>query len=242
MLHPANQVHRARLLAASSSHSGSWLSATPIPSLGLHLDDSSVQVGVALRLGAPVCEAHLCRCGHRVDALGHHGLSCRYSAGRLPRHANLNDVVKRALASAGIPSWLEPVGLDRGDGRRPDGVTVFPYHRGRSLCWDSTCVDTFSASSVLDTAISPGAAATRAEARKRDKYAGLMDRYLFEPVSVETMGVFGASTVPFIRGLGRRIVAQTGDKRETRWLFEKISLVVVRGNAASVFATGGMLF
>ena len=59
---------------------------------------------------------------------------------------------------------------------------------------------------------------------------------------METMGVFGASTVPFIRGLGRRIVAQTGDKRETRWLFERISLAVVRGNAASVFATGGMLF
>ena len=161
-LEPANQVHRARLLAASSSNSGSWLGATPLPGLGLHLDDASVQIGVALRLGAPVCETHLCRCGRRVDVLGHHGLSCQYSAGRLPRHANLNDVVKRALASAGIPSWLEPVGLDRGDGRRPDGVTIFPYHQGRSLCWDATCTDTFSASSVLDAAISQGTAAARA--------------------------------------------------------------------------------
>ena len=44
----------------------------------------------------------------------------------LPRHANLNDVVKRALTSAGIPAWLEPVGLDRGDGRRSDGVPIQP--------------------------------------------------------------------------------------------------------------------
>ena len=87
-----------------------------------------------------------------VDRLGHHRLFCRYSAERLPRHANLNDVVKRALAVAGIPSWLEPVGLDRGDGRRPDGVTVFPYSRGRALCWDATCIDTFSQASLIASA------------------------------------------------------------------------------------------
>ena len=236
----ANQVHRARLLAARSPDLGAWLGATPLPSLGLHLDNTTVQVEVALRLGAPICEAHLCRCGRRVDRLGHHGLSCRYSEGRQPRHTHLNDVVKRALATAGIPSWLEPVGLDHGDARRPDGVTIFPYHRGKSMCWDSTCVDTFSMSAVNDTAISPGAAADRAELRKREKYTGLVDRYLFEPVSIETTGVLGTSTSSFIRGLGKRITAQTGDRRETRWLLERLSLAVVRGNAASILATGGM--
>ena len=53
-------------------------------------------ISVALRTGAPVSEPHACRCGRLVDRLGHHGLSCRYSAGRLPRHANINDLVKRA--------------------------------------------------------------------------------------------------------------------------------------------------
>lgn len=47
-----------------------------------------------------------------VDRLGHHGLYCRYSVGRFPRNANLNDVVKRGLAAAGVSSVLEPVGLD----------------------------------------------------------------------------------------------------------------------------------
>ena len=45
---------------------------------------------------------------------------------RLPCHVNLNDVTERGLAAAGVPSWLEPVGLYIGDGRRPDSVTVFP--------------------------------------------------------------------------------------------------------------------
>ena len=84
LLGAVNQVHRARLLAARQPHSGAWLNAAPLPTLGLHLDDESVRVAAALRVGAPVCEPHACRCGQRVDRLGHHGLSCRYSAFAFP--------------------------------------------------------------------------------------------------------------------------------------------------------------
>ena len=149
LLSQSSQIHRARLLAAKQPHSGCWLRAVPISQLGLHLDDETLRISVALRVGASICEPHSCRCGVHVDKLGHHGLSCRYSAGRLPRHANINDVVKRALAAAGIPSWIEPVGLDRIDSRRPDGVTVFPYNQGKCLTWDATCVDTYSESAVI---------------------------------------------------------------------------------------------
>ena len=106
-------------------------------SLGLHLYDSTVREAVALKLGAHICEAHSCRCGKRVDKSGRHGISCSYSAGRFPRHANLNDVVKRALAAAGIPSWLEPVGLDRSDGQRCHRVSLQPWEEsllGFDLC------------------------------------------------------------------------------------------------------------
>ena len=98
LLDGCSQVHRARLLAAGAPHSGAWLQAVPLHSLALHLDDETVRIAVGLRLGARVCEPHRCRCGSQVDTLGHHGLSCKYSAGRFPRHANLNDVVKRGLA------------------------------------------------------------------------------------------------------------------------------------------------
>ena len=101
-----------------------------------------------------------------VDKHGLHPLSCRYSAGRIPRHAALNDVIKRGLDSAGVPSILEPVGLDRGDGKRPDGITVFPFAAGKSLIWDATCSDTFSGGNMLASAVSPGSAAKQAEDRK----------------------------------------------------------------------------
>ena len=160
------------------------------------------------------------------------------SSGPICTGANLNDVVKRALTAAGVPAWLEPVGLDRGDGRRPDGMTVFPYSEGKCLVWDATCVDTYSASSLVSAAINPGSAADAAEERKRSKYASLVDRYQFEPIAIETTGVVGTSTKAFLQCLGRRIAAKSGDRRETSWLFERLSIAVVRGNSASILATG----
>ena len=233
-------MERARLLAAREPYSAAWLGAIPNPSLGLHLDSEAVRIAVGLRLGTPLCVPHRCRCGAAVGSLGLHGLSCRYSAGRLPRHANLNDVVKRALAVAGMPSWLEPLGLDRGDAKCPDGLTVFPYSNGRSLCWDSTCVDTYCRSSVIDCALNPGAAAKEAEEKKRVKYLGLSDRFRFEPVAVETSGVIGPSTLKFLLELGRRMREQTGERREGLWLLQRISFAVARGNAAAVAATSNL--
>ena len=47
-----------------------------------------------------------------MDTLGHRGQSCHFSAGQSFRHSALNDVVKHALYGAGIPSVLEPLGVD----------------------------------------------------------------------------------------------------------------------------------
>ena len=177
---------------------------------------------------------HRCRCGATVDTRGLHALSCQLSAGRLPRHAALNDTIKRALHSAGMPSMLEPPGLDRGDGRRPDGLTLFPFTEGRCLIWDSTCVDTYATYIVNKSANQGGAAAQAAENRKRRRYEELGRRFKFQPIAVETCGSLGHSTLPFLKELGRRITCETGDKREVEFLFQRVSLAVVRGNATSL--------
>ena len=130
------------------------------------MDPDVLRVAVALRIGSRICETHSCRCGGMMDEKGHHGLSCRFSAGRHPRHAALNDIVKRGLLRAGLPSVLEPPGLDRGDGKRPDGITVYPFREGKSLVWDCTCVDTFARTHLINSALSSRSAATAAEALK----------------------------------------------------------------------------
>ena len=234
LLEGSNQVHRARLLAAAAPHSGAWLDALPVEKLGLLLPDEAIRIGVALRLGIPVCLPHRCKCGSMADNLGHHQLSCHRDPGRLPRHAALNDIVRRALAAAGVPALLEPRGLDRGDGRRPDGITIMPFSSGKSLVWDATCTNTYNSSHVTDCAVAPGAAARAAEQRKRTRYAALTQRYRFEPLAVETSGVLGPSIASFLTEVGRRITSQTGEKRETCWLRQRVSLAIIRGNTAAV--------
>ena len=135
----SDQQSRARLLATSCPKSGAWLHVLPISSAGLRMDNDVVRVAVSLRLGLPMCRPHECyACGAAVDNLGTHGLSCRFSKGRHSRHAALNDIIKRALDSAKIPCHLEPTGLYRSDGKRPDGASVVPWKYRRVLVWDAT--------------------------------------------------------------------------------------------------------
>ena len=142
LLLDTNQFDRARILGAATPESGAWLRALPAAILGTHLDNETVRVAVALRIGADVCSGvHACRCGSPADVKGYHALTCKFSAGRLPRHTALNDIVRRALLFAGLPAQLEPYGVDRGDGERPGGMSILPFSQGRCLVWDSNCVN-----------------------------------------------------------------------------------------------------
>ena len=208
------------------------MSCLPSTAIGCRLDNDSFRLAVKIRLGLRVCTPHRCRCGSRVEEYGFLPLSCRFSIGRMPRHTALIDVIRSSLQSAGIPELLEPTGLDRGDGNRPDGITLFSYARVKSLVWDATCTTcTFSPSNIIRSAIQARAAVNEAESRKRYKYTSITDRFDFQPIAVETSGVFGESTHVFLCNLGSRIASAKGDVRERSWLIQRISLAIVRGNA-----------
>ena len=46
---------------------------------------------------------------------------------RHPHHAAVNDVLKRSLEAAKIPSHLKPSDIFRTDSKRPDGVSIVPW-------------------------------------------------------------------------------------------------------------------
>ena len=233
-------VSRSRLLAASTKESGAWLNALPVSSLGLRMDDNTVRVAVGLRLGSPLCRPHTCHhCGVQVDGTALHGLSCRWSEGRHHRHAAVNDIVHRALSAAHLPSRLEPTGLSRSDGKRPDGVTLVPWRRGRLLVWDATCPDTFAPSHLPSATREAGAVAALAERNKQEKYAALNQRHDFTPVAIETAGPFGPETFSFLRDLGCRLKQATGEAKSFSYLQQRLSVAVQRGNAAAVMGTMG---
>jgi len=70
-----------------------------------------------------------------------------------------------------------------------------------------------------------------AASRKEDMYVDLGARYIFEPIAVENLGVFNASARHLLADLGRRISVNTGEARETRYLFHRISVLVQHFNA-----------
>ena len=55
----ADPVNRARLMAALSPGSGSWLQALPSGNLGLRLGNNELRIAVGLRIGAPLVRHHL---------------------------------------------------------------------------------------------------------------------------------------------------------------------------------------
>ena len=98
--------------------------------LGLKLDDQQLRVSIGLRVGTNICVAHRGHCGKKVERDGFHCPFCAKIADRFSRHANPNSLIKQTLGSREFPSMLEPRGLYRSDGKRPD-LTVLPCFLGK---------------------------------------------------------------------------------------------------------------
>uniref|UniRef100_A0A8D8LE32 Uncharacterized protein n=1 Tax=Cacopsylla melanoneura TaxID=428564 RepID=A0A8D8LE32_9HEMI len=143
-----NTTDSARFKAFQKKESNAWLHALPSSSVATLLDDNSFRICVALRLGCKFASEFKCRCGQVVNENAIHGLSCQYSAGRFSRHTELNNIFYRALSSLNCHPTLEPTGIFRIDGKRPDGMTLTPWKKGSKMVWDVTCVDTLAPSYV----------------------------------------------------------------------------------------------
>ena len=228
---------QARLLAVCSRGASAWLNALPLSSMALRLNNEEVRVAAGLRLGSQLCRPHTCRCGASVESPGLHGLSCARSAGRHSRHAALNNIFRHTLSAASIPASLEPHGLVRGDGKRPDGATHIPWRRGRCLVWDATVVDTFAACHIAGTSTAAGSAAEKADHRKQQKYSQIAVGNEFAAVAFETMGTYAKNAWYFVAELGRRAAKESGNARAPSQLRQQISMAIQRGNVLSINGT-----
>ena len=141
------------------------------------------------------------------------------------------------MRRAGIPSIKKPLGLLRDDGKRPDGVTTIPWSRGRCVACDVAVSDTFAATHLPLTSITPSAAADRAATNKKMKYQLLTQTHTFTPLAVETTGAFKTEASKFLQDIGRRCTEATGDIKETGYLFQQVSVAIQRGNALSIRGT-----
>ena len=103
--------------------------------------------------------------------------------------------------------------------------------------WDATSPDTFAPSYTLRATSEAGAVAALAEDRKKAKYICLEPTYSFTPIAVESSGVFGPLTLEFLKDLGFRLKQVTGDDNSYTYLVQRLSVVIQRGNTASVLGS-----
>jgi len=58
------------------------------------------------------------------------------ASGKITGHQAFNYVIARAFVAADMPVTKEPNGLSISDNKRPDGLTLLPWQKGKPLAWD----------------------------------------------------------------------------------------------------------
>ena len=144
-------LQRARFLGALAPHSADWLGAMPISNSGLFLNDDEVRIAVGLRLNPVFATLMPLREGIRCPC------SALFRMQKRLWQANATQLAQRnsgqVVAKYRDSGQKEPLGLCSNEagttqGKRPDGVTLIPWRRGRCVTWDVTVADTYSASYV----------------------------------------------------------------------------------------------
>lgn len=93
------------------------------------------------------------------------------------------------------------------------------------------CTDTLCKTNLPSTCRTAGSAAEKKVLRKRIRYGD------FIVFSTETMGPWCQEGKDLIESLGKMLVKMTGDKNSKKYLKERISIAIQRGNAMSVMKT-----
>ena len=105
-------------------------------------------------------------------------------------------------------------------------ICLFTLHY---ITWAVTVATTLADSYINASANSAGAAAEMAASRKSAKYADLPASYIFQPIALETLGPM--NSVDFFTDLGHKVGVSSGNEREGRFLFQRLSMALQRYNA-----------
>ena len=102
------------------------------------------------------------------------------------------------------------------------------------MAWDVTATDTLARSYLPETSLATAAAAESASRKKVAKYSDISRTHLFVPIAVESLRPINGAGVDFLCTLGKHLADKSGDPRETSFLFQRISIINQRMNAAAI--------
>ena len=230
----------ARLKSLGLPHAGDWLSVTPQSALGLHLRPPEFVPALKYRLGLPIysSEGPCPACSAPSDCMGDHALGCAKRGDRIARHDQLRDVLFEAASSASLAPVREEAHLLPGSAARPGDVLIRRWSDGKDGALDVTVTGPLASSNLAGAAEEAGSALTKAFKRKVQGTAEACQEQglVFLPIALETLGGFHKVAVEQVKKIGAALARHQGsDERvATRQLFQRLSLTLMRGNAALI--------
>ena len=69
------------------------------------------------------------------------------------------------------------------------------------------------------------------------KYVDIAVTHTFIPLAFETLGAWGEQCDEFVQDLGCRLTSIAGERKETEYLKQRLSITVQRGNAIACLGT-----
>ena len=205
------------LLAEAFKESGAWLSALPVSSLGLRMEDDVIQVAVGLHLGVALCAPHYC-CHCRVGSTWQ-----PWTSWTLQQRLSLlqpSMISSRGLLmlqrSAAI--WNLQVSIDR----IASDQMELQLFLGRV---ESTGVGhhlpRHTGNFILSLATREPGAVTN-EAEKKAKCARLETSHNYIPVAMESFGVFGRGARSIRQDLSRHLEDSTSEPLSYNYHIQRI--------------------
>ena len=165
---------KTRLLSRSLPQSGVWLSAAPIPALGLHLLPNEFCAAMKYRLGAPFYEKER-KCPYYkkgfLDTLGDHAVACHGRGNIISRHDRIQDKIFSACRAANLSPVCEQKNLIPETNSRPGDVYLLCWSAGQLTALDITVTSPLQLSFISNAARKSGIALRAAEDRKLEQYS-----------------------------------------------------------------------
>ena len=177
-------------------------------------------------------------CGEESDEFGDHAVGCGKEGERVYRHNVLRDALHETAKQASLAPAKEQSALIPGSQARPADVYIPGWANGRDAALDVTVVSSLQKELRKGEAAEAGSAAARRYREKMTKsfQACEAEGIKFFPVVVEALGGWHEEAVPVVSKLARQLASHASKDAEeqTRHLFQRLSLLLMRGNAALI--------
>jgi|SRR6218665_2195377 len=160
---------------------------------------------------------HVCHCGGEVSPEGHHSFTCKVS-GKIAMPFCHQRYLMAGPYKSGSPQHQGAAWSVQNRRKEARLGHSYPLVAGWIMAWDAIIVHTCACSYI--TTWTTSVAEQAADHESTLKYGELPSSFTFQPVAIDTLGQFNRSALEFI----------TGNKRETSFLFQKLSICIQRFN------------